>query len=629
MDRQGERMQVVIGELQINSHPLRSKGTYERWFDTNVGLGNKRGIRERELVAGIYFMQTRGYTIEQFARAADISVPRLEYIMAQAEFDLPYRTFRDSILHDNEVRDKFRAEYKSFDKFGDRIGNQDKYLKVDNADVPDKEIGRNRLMAAYYLCTFEYKTLQNVADALVMNEDTLSELWDEFIGEEWFEEARKDMESWAAGEGSRETNYLRKRCFQVLERANINTVDETERIRVLRYHPDNLRGIKRELYTPEKYHEYCRIAVAANGLALQHTPQDIKIKDREMCLMGVREYGAALKYIPYGMRDREICKAAVSNFGYALWDVPPRIKDRDICWTAVMEDGRAIQFAPKSVISEDLYIRAEADFKELYKPQRFAPDDAKLNRIRRTEIEKETTGISVRNLPKKAPVIQVQDVTLSDLFYFIPGITRSQKLNAEKNWQSYAPKVAEYANRAIEFRMGNISAFEFLKKPPFNYSTLDMTESWAFREAVTESEYWVQKFPEKMRLFLMPKPYFMPKTPLNVPLLTLKQCKEANTYGAPTRMNTSEKAAFQILETYHAELAIAYRKGLLTARDYFNTPPAPFRDGFSNEKEMKAAADLSTAYYADLFREQISNKHIPVQEAALSEEAGEKRNIRR
>ena len=41
MDRQGERMQVVIGELQINSHPLRSKGTYERWFDTNVGLGNK------------------------------------------------------------------------------------------------------------------------------------------------------------------------------------------------------------------------------------------------------------------------------------------------------------------------------------------------------------------------------------------------------------------------------------------------------------------------------------------------------------------------------------------------------------------------------------------------------------
>lgn len=598
-----------IGELIINSYPLYSRGSEERFFDTDIGSGSKRGIRERELVAGLYFMEANNYSMEQFARAVQLSETRLQYIIAQAEFDPMYQAFRDSILYNAEVRDRFRAEYLSFDKLGEKIGWQDTFLKVDNPDVPDNEIGRKRLMAAYYLSTYEDKSTVNVADALNMQEETLLSLWDQYMNESWFMDFRSAPEEWALNEGLKDTNYLRSRCFKVLERANINTVSEDERIRALRYHPDNLRGIDRNLYTPERYHEYCRIAVRANGLALEHTPDEIKAKDREMCLDGVREFGAALKHIPVFMRDREICKTAVASFGYALWYVPPRIKDRDICWIAVMHDGRAIQFAPKNLISEDLFKRSDADFKELYRPHRFAPDDAKLNRMRRAELSKNITGIAVRNLPKKAPVFQPTDVNPADYYYNVRNLTPAQKKEVEIHWsETYAPQIAAFANRAIEFRMGNLSAKEFLKQPPFSYSDSEMTESWAFREAVTVSEFWVQKYPEKMRIFLMPKPYFITKTSLNVPLLTLKQCKEANPYEIPFRMNNAGKAAFIILETYHAELAIAYRTGLMSAEEYFNTPPAPYMGQFKSVAERKAAADQSTAYYANLFRKEIEER---------------------
>ena len=600
----------VIGELIINSYPLRSRGGEERFFDTLVGSGAKRGLRERELVAGIYHMEEKNYTLEQFARAAQLSVTRLQYIISQAEYDPLYQAFRDSILYNSEARDRLRADYLSFDTFGEKIGMQDIYLKVNNPDVPDGEIGQKRLMAAFYLNTFENKTTKNVADALNVSEDTLISLWDQYMNENWFADFRNSAHEWALNEGSKDTNYLRSRCFKVLERGNINTVSEDERIQALRYHPDNLRGIKPELYSPEKYHEYCRIAVRANGLALQHTPNEIKMKDREMCLDGVREFGAALKYIPEHMRDREICKTAVASFGYALWYVPPRIKDRDICWIAVMNDGRAIEFAPKSLISEDLYNRSDADFKELYKPHRFAPDDAKLNRMRRAELSKHITGIAVRNLPKKAPVFKPTDVKPADYFYICPNLTPSQKKELEAHWnETYAPKVAAYANRAMDFRMGELSAKEFLKQPPFNFSESEMSESWAFREAVTHSEYWVQKHPEKMRIFLMPKPYFISKKSLNVPLLTLKQCKEANPFSTPLRMDNYKKAAFRILETYHAELAIAYRTGLITAEEYFNTPPAPDRTQFKNSLERKNAADECTSYYANLFSKEIKARN--------------------
>ena len=608
MQKEQTRPTTVIDKLVINTRPLYSKGTEERFFDTTVGGGSKRGIRERDLIAGLYFMQTRGYTMEQFAHAANLSVSRLEYIIEKSQLDMAFIAFRDLIFYNEEARDKFRTEYMSFDKFGERIETMDSFLKVENDDVQNQEIGQKRLMAAYYLCTFENKSLQNVADALNMKEETLTDLWEQFMNEEWFDNFRANPDQWAINEGSREANYLRNRCFQVFERHNINTVDEFKRQDALRYHPDNLRGLKRSAYSPEQYHKYCRMAVKANGLALQHVPDEIKLQDREMCLDGVREYGAALKYIPLSMRDREICKTAVSNFGYALWDVPPRIKDRDICWIAIINDGRAIEFAPKSMISEELYIRADADFKELYKPKRFAPDDAKLNRMRRTELSKGITGIAVRNLPKKAPVVKVSDVAPTDFYYFAPKLTKSQKTAITQQWEFYAPKIAESANRAIAFRMGNLSAIEFLKQPPFNFSTTEMCESWAFREAVTASEYWVQKFPEKMRLFLIPKPYFISKTPMNVPLLTLKQCKEGNKYGASLRMDAPEKAAFQILETYHAELAIAYRSGFISAKEYFNTPPAPYRTEFKSDADLIAAADKSTAYYAELFKEKIQSR---------------------
>lgn len=621
-----EKLQILIGELEINSYPLTSKGTYERYFDTTVGNGNKRGIRERELVSGLFHMKTRGYTIEQFARAAELSIPRLEYIIQQAEFDPAFQAFRDSIFYDDAARDKFRSEYRTFDKFGDKINGQDTFLKIDNEDVPDKEIGQKRLLAAYYLCTFENKTTRNVADALVMNEDTLENLWNTFIPEPWFQEFREDPHSWATGEGNRETNYLRNRCFKVLERANINTINEDQRIQALRYHPDNIRGIKRSLYSPEKYHEYCRIAVKANGLALQHVPDEIKKTDREMCLDGVKEFGAALKYIPLYMRDREICKAAVSSFGYALWDVPPKVKDRDICWIAVNNDGRAIEFAPKKLISQELFNRAEVGFRDLYRPYRFAPNDAKLNRIRRTELAKEITGIAVRNLPKKAPVVTPSEVTPADFYYLLPRVTRSQKKKIEEKWDYYSVKIAEYANRAIAFRMGDLSAIEFLKQPPFNYATIEMSESWAFREAVTASEYWVQKYPEKMRLYLMPKPYFISKIPINIPLLSIKQCREANPFAAPLHMNKSEISAFQILETYHAELAIAYRLGLITAKDYFNTPPAPNIDNFKDNTDMKITADKYTSYYANLFKKEIEKLSSIYKDSQL-EAKNEKTNI--
>lgn len=624
MNKEPTRVQMIIDELIINSRPLYSKGTNERFFDTNIGGGNKRGISERELVAGLYHMQTQGCTIQQFARAAQLSVTRLEYIIEKTQMDASFLAFRDRIFYNDQARDMYRSEYVSFDKFGQKMREVDTFLKVDNKDVPNQEIGKKRLLAAYYLCTFDHKTVGNVADALNIKEETLTDLWEQFMSEEWFENFRANSNSWAIGEGSKEANYLRNRCFQVLEKANVNKVSETERIKVLQYHPDNLRGLKRELYTPEEYHQYCRVAVLSNGLALQHVPQELMFKDREMCLQGVREFGAALKYLPFSLRDREICKTAVSNFGYALWDVPPRVKDRDICWIAMMNDGRAIEFAPKSMISEELYTRAEADFKELFKPIRFAPDDAKLNRMRRAELSKKITGIAPRNLPKKAPIIKPSDIVLADVTHFLPEATPGQRRNAEQNFEKYAPKIAEFANRAIAFRMGTLSAFEFMKAPPFNVNQTEMTENWAFREAVFASEYWVQKYPEKMRLFLMPKPYFISKTPLNVPLLTLKQCREANPYGESFRMSAADKVAFRILETYHAELAIAYRVGLITAKEYFNTPPAPYRNEFQNERQIKTAADQSTAYYANLFKEQIDNRRSL---SSKTENNSEKTNI--
>lgn len=627
MNKEATRVEKIIDQLIINSRPLYSKGTTERYFDTTIGGGNKRGISERELVAGLYYMNTQGCTIDQFARAAKISVARLEYIIDKSQMDTSFLAFRDRIFYSDDARDKYRSEYRSFDKFGEKMKEMDTFLKVDNEDVPNREIGQKRILGAYYLCTFDHKTVGNVADALNMKEETLTELWEQFMSEEWFEKFRENPDSWAINEGNAETNYLRNRCFQVLEKGNINTVSEAERINVLRYHPDNLRGLKRDLYTPEKYHQYCKIAVQANGLALQHVPQEIMFKDREMCLSGVREFGAALKYIPLSLRDREICKTAVSNFGYALWDVPPRVKDRDICWIAVMNDGRAIEFAPKSMISEELYIRAEADFKELFKPIRFAPDNAKLNRMRRTELSKKITGIAPRNLPKKGPVIKPSDIVLPDLAHFVPQITRKQREKAEQNWEYYSDKIAEFANRAIAFRMGALSAIEFMKYPPFNLSQNGLSESWAYREAVFASEYWVQKYPEKMRLFLMPKPYFISKTPLNVPLLTLKQCREANPYGESLRMSASDKVAFRILETYHAELAIAYRVGLITAKEYFNTPPAPNRIDFQDENQMKAAADQSTAYYANLFKEQVESRRSLYSKLANSSEKIEKQIV--
>lgn len=88
-------------------------------------------------------------------------------------------------------------------------------------------------------------------------------------------------------------------------------------------------------------HEECHVAVAQNGLAIEHVPQYLMTE--EIAIKAMNQNGLALQYIEFTNQTFAICDAAVRDNGMSLLYASPSFVDDEMRWNAVCSNPDAIR----------------------------------------------------------------------------------------------------------------------------------------------------------------------------------------------------------------------------------------------------------------------------------------------
>jgi hypothetical protein len=84
------------------------------------------------------------------------------------------------------------------------------------------------------------------------------------------------------------------------------------------------QAVNRTAITRDEWYDFIAIN---EGWMLQYVPQ--RMRDYDMCLVAVNDYGLSLQYVPENLRDYSMCRSAVQSTMQALQFVPVDLVGRD------------------------------------------------------------------------------------------------------------------------------------------------------------------------------------------------------------------------------------------------------------------------------------------------------------
>ena len=82
--------------------------------------------------------------------------------------------------------------------------------------------------------------------------------------------------------------------------------------------------------------------------ALYRLSNNINVTE-ELCLIAVKQYWDALRYVPKHLRTEQICLIAVKQYGRALYYVPEHLRTEQLCLIAVKQTWKAFEFVPEKI----------------------------------------------------------------------------------------------------------------------------------------------------------------------------------------------------------------------------------------------------------------------------------------
>lgn len=139
----------------------------------------------------------------------------------------------------------------------------------------------------------------------------------------------------------------------------------------------------------------------------------VKLLTPEICLMGIKQSCANLRYIPEKYKSEEICRIAIEGDIRQFAYIPDRYKTKELCLKAVQKDGELLEFVPKEYRTNEICLAAVNNSGAALQ---YVPKELKTYKIKKIAKEQAISKESQNRIYLKAPncLISNSDEVLID-----------------------------------------------------------------------------------------------------------------------------------------------------------------------------------------------------------------------